>query len=649
MKNYTIDTLEKLCHFEATAEKGFDLLYKLAISDNQLQGDAEIAFIELFQVALAETVISLDKRLEIIRDIEDESGISDILIKVYGRMLKSSAFIGHMRPSNETFKRSYYYPNNSDEISNYYKCAISKLGEIALADDASLAEDAKNALVSRLTDQLYYGEPELVINAISEIITKTEKLDTPLRNKLVELSLNTRDLTQEIIELINQILEENKPKTTEEELRSMVTEAPWVSQYVDAEERINVSSKKAMDLAQHYIDSNTNWIEYINLLLQGEQRQTFYFAKVIGQSDFDKNAIIDKIIEAYKNISLDQQNAVFLNGFIEGVNDDKFARETILKLISYPETENHGIRQIRFLKNVLLSDLNLVKYLLEKNNNYLRNLEYIDLINLTNDQLIELTSWIKDINYSFALQIFHDILRKEDRWETLKEVVNGYLYVDDILKCKSFINNSIHIEDLLKKSLQDNPIEEKFEFLIDKIINGYDDFSMNDDSLLDRLTYFLLEDYWDQSWKYFGAYLANETVRNYSLKMFLERYKFDNKKLDDWAQLNTEKYPAVAFQFMNIYVSTDDDELSWDPIAIEIINVFGKQKKVLENLSSKLSNYTIYTYSAESLYQKRKRFIEQLIDHPFEEVKTFVKNEIEYLDLRIKQERVSGENYELGR
>lgn len=649
MRNYTIDTLEKLCHYETTANDAFKLLYKLASSENELTTDALVSFIDLFQVALAETVLSLNKRVAILKEIEDQNGLSELLIQAYERMLKSHAFIGHIRSSNETFKRNYYYPNDPKEIEDYFIISINKLKGIAIADLDVLSDKAKNSLINKLSDQLFYGESQLVLEAITTIVDKEKKLDISLRNRLLELSSNKRDLSIEIIQLIDKILQDYQPETIEEELKSIVIESPWINQKNDETGLyINVSEEKAKSLAQKYIDKNIDWLIHLKLLLQGEQRHTFYFAEALSELGFNNEIIINQIIEIYKSIPIEKQNSIFVNGFISGSKNNDITRYFISKLILQPVTEVHGIRLIRYLKPITIADFNAVKPLLEKNPDYLRNLEYLDLTVFSNAELIEVTSWIKEINYSFALEIFYGVLRKEKRWEDLKEIVNTYLYTDNILQSKSFINLGLHVEDLFKKSINENPTKNNIEFLIHQIIKSYDDFNYGNDSLLDNLTYFLIEEHWDESWYLFGEYLIDENVWNYGLSAFLDRYKFYNEKLFEWSKLNPLKYPAIAFRFMNIYVTTEKGDLSWDPFARKIIDVFGEQKKVLEILSSKLSNYSINTYSAESLYIKRKRFLEELINHPFDDVKIFVKNKIEDLEIRIKEERKSGENYELG-
>lgn len=642
----TINTLEKLCYTKETAPKAFALLYQLATTENDLRREANQTFVDLFQVVLAETSINLESRISILADLE-KKGLTELIISAYERGLKSNSFVGHIHGTNENYINKQNNPTYP-EIANYQTNIINRVSEIVLNNEADLGETAKKALFARMVEQLHYGESALMLDKIEEIINHDGAIEINLRNKLIELTTKRADLQVEYRDRINAVLEKYKAQGVEEELKVNVINAAWIYEK-DAGQSINISSKKAIELAKNYQENGVDWLSFLNILLKGEQRQTFYFAETIAKLGFDKEIIVAKLIEEYKKIPLEEQNSVFVNGFIIGSDDNDVTRYFISKLILQPETEVHGIRQIRFLNPITLADLNNVKSLLQKNPEYLRNLEYLDLLSLSNEEIVELTSWISEINFSFALQIFHEVIRKEDRWDELKEIINKYLYTDTILQNKSFINNSLHIEDLLKISIKDNPTEENIYFLFDRIVKSYDDFNTNDDSLLNSLTYFLLEEYWDISWNYFGDYLSNEVGRNYGLNMFLERYKFDNEKLFEWAQKNLEKYPAVAFQFMDIYVKAENGDLNWDPFARKIIDDFGNQKEVLKRLSSKLSNYLIHTYSAESLYIKRKRFIEELLDHPFDEVKTFVKKEIEYLDFRIKEEKKSGENYELRR
>jgi hypothetical protein len=640
----TVNTLEKLCNNKETAPKAFSLLYHLATTENDLKNEAYFTFVDLFQVYLAETVIDLNSRLTILEELESKE-LTKLIIAAYERGLKAFGFIGHVHGSDDNLIAKQYNPS-FDEVKIYQEEIIRRLKIITLSDTTELGIQAKESLYSRFSEQIHYGQSELILTSIEEIVFTKKILDDHLRNKFIELTTKKAEVIDEIKTRINAVLEQFQPQSVEEELRLIVSESPWINEKV-GDSYVNVSSQKAADLANHYTSKNIDWLPYLNHLLKGEQRQTFYFAEAIAKNAFDKELAIEQLIECYKLIPLEEHNSVFVNGLVLGYNDNVFTREIISRLIEHPETEVHGIRQIRFLKPITKEDLNLVRHLLEKNPDYLRNLEYIQLIDFSNEDLIEVTSWIKDINYSFAIELLYEVLRKQERWDELKDVVNKYLYVDNIFQIKSFINLSLHIEELIKKSIIDNPKESNIHFFLNLIVKAYDDF--NNESILDHLIYFLLENYWDISWYYIGDYLANLEARNYGLTKFLEKYRFDNEKLFVWSQKNEDKYPAVALQFMNIFVNTENGNLEWEPFAKKMIDVYGIQRNVLQKLSPKLSNFTINTYSAESLLKKRRRFIEELTDHPLEEVRLFVQKEIEYLDYRIAEEKRFGENYELGR
>lgn len=647
MSNYTINTLEKLCYNEVTAKKAFELIYKLATSESELKQEAYSRFVDLFQVVLAETSIDLNSRLAILQELQAKE-LTTLLISAYERGLKAFGFIGHIHDGDDDIIKKQYNPN-AMEWSKYHSAIINILKDIVLNDYNNLGSVAKEALFSRLVDQIYYGEEDLMLAAIEEITNHENKIDLNLRNKLLEFTTKKADLFEDTQERIKLILEKFQPQGIEEQLKIDVIEAPWLYDKEENGQTVNISSKKAIELATKYYTDKTNWLPFLKLLLKGEQRQTFYFAFTMAELGYDKNSIIDKLIEDFKTIPLEEQNSVFINGLVLGTKDNNFTRDIISKLIVHPETEVHGIRQVRFLNPITFSDLEVIKPLLLGNSEYLRNLEYIDLKSLSDSELKDAISWLKNLNYSFALEILNDLVKDYNRWDTLKDFINKLIFVDGMLHFKSFIRLNLHIEELLVQSIKDNPSEENVHFLIKQIITDYENYEKNE-SLLDRLTYFLLTNYWEISWPFFSDYLVKtKSDASYGLNDFFRKFKFDNEKLYQWAIEDKKDNPSIAMKLMDIYVNNADGTLSWNPFAKKLIDEFGNQRSLLNNLSSKLGSYMIYNSSAEELYKKRKKMVEELLNSQLKEVVDFAKNEIIYFDKRIEDEKKSGENYELRR
>jgi hypothetical protein len=634
---YTIDTVLKLCLHTETASDSFKLLYGLANGDSDLQNSANIEFVSLFQVYLAETCLSLEGRLQVLTEIEEENEMSSVIINTYERALKSNSFTGRIQ-SGESKNRGEVSKPNSEEISSYYNSVIEKLSSIALNGNETFSKLAFDSILSRAYDQISIGNFDQMFKVINEFIQKQGEISNDTRQKLRELSSDRYELDKDFLEAIKALLEKYKPESIEEQLTAFVVLPAWINDRDGQGNYINVSSEKAKELAQIYFDESVNWKEGLEVLLKGEQRQTYSFSQVVGEKGkSDSNIVlIDLVFDIFKTIPTEEQNSAFVSGLIYGAKDDAFTRYSIDKLISSNLTEVHGIRLIRYLNPIEYEDLLKIKDLLIASPDYLRNLEYLDLTNLTNKETIELVGWIKEINYSFALEILYEILRKDvDRWNGLKGIINELLYVDKITEYSSFINSTFHIEDLISKSIYDDPSDKHISFLVHQIIKNYTKFHFENESFLDHLTYFLINDFFDQSWPIFGEHLASGQQSGYKLYSVLEKSVSNNKLLYDWSTSNL-KYPPIAIRFMNIYKKNEDGSLEWDQYAKQLVDKFGNQQKVLDNISSKFTSYfMIDSTSTSGLYKKRKVLVDELLDHKFDNVKEFAKNMSEYLSSQI--------------
>lgn len=645
---YTIDTLEKLCYEKEVAPKSFKLLYNLANRNNILKENAATAFIDLYQVFLAETILSLKERLDILDEIEQEYGLSTVIIGAYERALKSYGFVGHLNSGNTDYKKRQYHPqSNSEELIYYYTTAINNLSIIRLKGEKEFSLLARKSLVNRIHDQIEEGASEIMLEAIQEIINTDGEMAEDIRQKLTQIDSESYRVSEEIRKKIQTLLTEHKPNGIKEEIEAYVIKPPWVT-VRKGDEFVDVSKNRAEALAKEYIETGKDWLSEIKILLRGEQRQTFSFAEILGRHSDNKNKILTTIIENYKEIEDGQQNSIFLIGFIKGANDDKFTRSSISLLLKSKKTFIHAIRLIKLIKNLKYQDILETKDLLKENPSFLINLEYLDISNLSDGEIKEFVDWIKDIDHSFALQFLYEVLRYPDggRWDNLKDKVNELLWVEDILNFRSSINTSLHIEDLIIKSLNDELSDERLRFLVEKIIIEYGDYGMKNDALLHRLTYMLLQDYWDLSWPIIGDYLvSHKNEATYNLYYYIERYKYENELLFEWAEKDY-KYPPVALRFMAIY-KIENDVLKWDEFAKRLVMKYGNDIDLIDNLSSKFINYSISGSSVEELYTSRKALLIELLDSDKKNLKEFAKKMIDSLDFYIEEATKRTQNFEI--
>ncbi|TDS13542.1 hypothetical protein DFQ03_2835 [Maribacter caenipelagi] len=650
MNDDIVDILNKLARYKITAYKAIALLYQLSISDGDYKHDALISIRNKFYIYLSNNALNLEKRIELLDSLKKDFGITESLIHIYGSILKTERFFGTTNGESEVDNYQDVDIKNYNEIKEYYKYAFEALIDALNTNDSYLLELIEQKIIERLQEQYRYGNYEIIFSLIRKLVVKQGNLPIKLRSNIDALIISQPKLIKEDILSLKAFLEEFKIETTEEELKTIIIDAPYLSERNENGSYNDLSQKRAKDLAKKYIENKVDWETSLPNLLVNEQKQTYHFAEKIGQSDYNHHSLLENAFSFLDRIDKEQHNILFINGLVHGVDNDDFTRKAIDLALNNKNTIEIGIHLTRFLKPILLSDLALIKPFLIQNPNYLRLLEYIDILHLTNDELIELTSWLNNINLSFTLEILDRVIRNEPRrWIALKEIVNPLIYQKEILYNTSFINNSLHIEELIKVSVIDNPNIKNINFILSEIFECYEDFSFQNSTLLNSLVYFFLDQYWDKSWPLIGDYIIEKQNVPLTFSYLLSSISFDNSKLLEWVKEKPGNREVVAMHCLKIFqkYNQDDSKLKFEPEVISLIDNYGNNRKMLAKLEESLTSYTIHTNSAELLYLRRKELVQTLSNHPLEEVRVFSSKMSAKFDLLIEQERNFETNHNL--
>lgn len=651
MNEDIITVLNKLCRRKVTAAKAVSLLYRLSITENGFQEEAKTSIRNKFFTHLSNNALNFDKRIEVLEGLKNEYGITESLIHIYGSMLKTDRFYGSISTASDEDNSQDFDIQDSKEIGEYYEYALKGICEAIEKDEFNFLKLIEEKLNERLSEQYRYGNSVLILEIIEQLAIKKGKLPIKLRSNIDALILSTPKLSEEDIENLNVFLEKFKVQSIEEELSTIVIEAPYLSERNGEGGYNDISKKRAQDLAKKYIEKKIDWETFLPSLLINEQRQTFHFAEKIGQIDYPHEVLLEKALDFLKTIDEKNHNILFINGLVLGVGKNEFTRKAIEQSLNNKNTIGLGIHLTKFIKPILQDNLREIKPFLIQNPDYLRLLEYIDLLHLKNEELVEITSWLKTINYSFSLEVIYNVLRKDlDRWKELENHIGQLLFKTGILRYSSFINSTIHIEELIKLWINSKPEQNKIEFILNEIIECYQDFHFHNDTLLNSLIYFLLENYWENSWAYLGDYIVEYKKIPSKLSYVLNTFNFNNTKLLTWVKEKPGTRAEVAMGFMNIFKKTDDitDKLEFSPSVLVLIDQYGNNKKMLYRLDNSLTSYRIHSISAEKLYLKRKELVQTLRDHPLEEVRAFSSRMSTEFDFLIEQEKNFEANYNNG-
>lgn len=650
--------LEKLCYFEETAEESIKLMFRLALAENEhIANNASSQFRNYFQPYLSATILSLNKRLKILYDLDNNYGFNNHLLNAYDRILQVGNYIGNITTfgnRKEEYK-SYdiQYGVTFEEIENYFDSALSKLNSIAIDIENPFSEASKNVLLKRFTGQYITRESNIALDSVKFLILNSGEFDLKLRQLFESIIFEKRKITDKKLNLLKEILENNQLQNVEQELNFIVINATYKSEKTETGWK-DISKEEAINLAMKYLENkNEEWIFYIDKLLKNDQRQTYAFGHTMGENHPNPRRLFNLCLEIALNIEPENLNSSFIAGIIEGKNSSKFTRQSIDKLISTKQLVYIGSRLTRFLENELtLHDLKKLVPIFQNNSNLLVTIEYLNLDNLNDEEIIQFTTEIKDIDdigYSFSIELLWDLFRNNiERWNSLKSFTRSLLIKKSVFNLKSSIGGTaLHVEDLIKKLSNDDITIEEVGFFVSEILEGYEELFNPNETILNIMTFHFLENHFDISWPLLGeALLSDEYNGKYNLKNIVSHFKFDNEKILEWVKNNLPEAPVLLIEFIP-FESKEDENIVWSELAIQLINHYGDNDIFLSSLAPRLHNYVV-SGSAVPIYESRKRLLESLLNHPIPNIKSFAKHQIDKIEIKIQEQKDFDDNYNLG-
>lgn len=650
--------LEKLAYYKDTAEDAIKLMFRLALAENEhISNNATNQFRSYFQPYLSATILSLEQRLKLLKELEYIYNCNSLLLSGYDRILQVGNYIGNITTFGSKKEEYKSYDQEKritpEELESYFDAAIDKLTSLAINQNNPFYQISEDILLKRFFGQYTKRKSNKILESVNLIIEKTGKLDLKWRQLFETILFENRGVTKDKQDLIKKILDNNKLQNVEQELEFKVINAPYKSEKTDAGWK-DISKEEAINLANKYLESNNNeWQNHIEKLLNKDQRQTYAFAQAIGAKYPNITELFETCLKVALNIEPENLNSSLIVGLVDGKNNFEFTRDSIDKLISKDKLVFIGCRLTRLLENDLtIKDLKKLIPIFKKNSRLLVSIEYLDITNLTNEELIEFINEIKEIDYtsySFSLELLWDLFRKDDgRWQQLKSFTRNLLCKEGVLNFKSLMGGTaLHIEDLIKKLSNDDITKKEIEFFVSEILKGYEELFNPNETILNIMTFHFLENHFDTSWSIIGEALLNDEYNgNYNLKNVAKHFKFKDDKLLSWVAENLPDAPALVMEFIPFELK-ENKKIGWSELAIKLINLYGDNENLLSNLSSRLHSYFV-TGSAVPLYESRKKMLEELLNNKNEKVKEFARMQIDKINIRIQEQKDFDANYNLG-
>jgi hypothetical protein len=186
-------------------------------------------------------------------------------------------------------------------------------------------------------------------------------------------------------------------------------------------------------------------------------------------------------------------------------------------------------------------------------------------------------------------------------------------------------------------------------FLAEEVLSACEKFVMAGEQHLSSILYALFDKYWEFSWPIFGSAFLNTSLEGwYGIKSLLSGYKkYEQHNFLDWVDGNEPTAKIFAIMILRFEVIDKENKITWAPLVKSLIDKYGSDSRMMEELSDRIHSFSA-TGSAMAIFKSRKELVSTLLDHPKDEVRAFAKQQVEYFDRQIEQERKFWQNYQLG-
>jgi len=238
----------------------------------------------------------------------------DTATNTYGGMRTVGAEYQGTKPPLEEWKPKFW-----QEIFDYWQSCFDSL-ILLVEKDNPVSDRAKNIIGHSIRGLMQNGRVEMLDKAIKQVITlKGKYWFSALDSIKTTLEYDTKEMPKEGIDTLNSWLNLLTPDKTniEEQLKILVINPPWESREGNDGLYIDVAAEKAENLANELSADIKLINEHLLLLLEGEQKKSFWFGKALAIKADDVSELLQNMINMISTI--EQPNSSFAQGLLSGI------------------------------------------------------------------------------------------------------------------------------------------------------------------------------------------------------------------------------------------------------------------------------------------------------------------------------------------
>lgn len=675
-------SLEMLCWSNNTFKKAIKVLRDFAVAENEeWANNSTNIFSHLFQIQLPGTEVSLLKRLEILTECISLTKEHQLLsTKALRNALKTHYFTRDVGFEYQGSKQMLidYKPKGS-EIKEYWETCIDYLKDFIIKDIEDISEKASEVLTNSIRGIVSRGGFNIILPIIKEISEK-KNYDWPeARNNLkLTLKFERKTLNDEIINQLKELIEKLTPKDFKNKYEMFIKQPYWeehTDEEGDKKDFVKLNTEKIADECY----KEDIWKENINIFYEDFQMNGYHFGFKLGEkfknNYTDINKFINLTFDALRKIKKDNRNIIVFIGFLEGLNNKELNNDIFKKFLDDEKLNTHSL----YLADSVNIDIELFDklFILVDNGNIKIN-EFL-IFKYTkkfDDAPQSLYSFLEKVSsygsdgIFVALIISIKFMDKELEWKKISKLVRDLLMEDHLLiNIAHLLTNDVYNwEELVSYFLEKNDKEFAIEItnqIIEVLSHKEDYYTL--ELYLEKVLMVLFSKYFKDIWFFVGDEMLKNSLLYWRLmhllgskieftesftkdiqEMMKEKngilFKGNLEILLEWCKQNSPKGARLVARMLPIYDPHNKEK--WHPFTLRFIEEFGKDKKVLTEISAAMGTYS-WTGSIVDLLDTEKKLCEQLIDHNIKEVREWANKQVEILKRNIKQESIGDDEMHL--
>ena len=667
--------LEKLCfHSEIFPEAAWCMLL-LASAENETYGNnATRMFAQLFSISLSGTAATpkarfdlLNQALELHQDSVDMVVLKALeqAISTYGGSRTAGAeYQGTKAPLKE------WKPIIWQDIFDYWQEAFNLLISL-LERGENQKEKVLSVIGQSIRGFVSRGRLEMLDSAINQIVAVNGRYwPAALESIKHTFEYDSEGMEKEAFESLNSWLQWLSPDEADlpEKLKILVINPPWEHNKGDDGHYIDVASENAKALGVEVAKDIEALMPHLDLLLQGEQKQSYSFGYQLALVLTDLRELLEESLKQL--INADPANPSFILGIYRGifeksheqwqVNIDKLlADERLVRF--YPDFIRTGnIRKLHLdqllelIRSGVISpnSANALSYgSVTAGIDPTRMMEFC----LSLAKLGDNASWTAlNVIYMYCFGNKGSIRTLSD---PLKQLVSS---VPLHREQRGATTDTHHWRDLAEKLLKEP--DEDFAIALTKQLidacqhglNHGDIWHYTKPLLLD-----LMREYGDKLWPIFGdAIIQAEGMERYWLQQLLDRENSFSNQLPSvlsvvpvesvvsWCEEQPELGPSFVASCVNIFETVDEKQHPSD-LFIALLERFGADERVISALRANMVTRAWWG-SLVPYLEADKAALSSLLEHESYNVRLWVKDQTAYINRQIDSESIKDEERDLG-